>query len=190
MFNPKYRILLTSKCFPGDKAVCLGTQLISAINSIKVFLPSHIWYGADVEAVGKGAMKHQLNDIQLNAIGFDLQFIEYCSTIEQFIWGVFVCVDSNFSSQNIRGVELETEDEAFRSIACDGVQIELRAFDTSYFEIYSEEINLLTKIANLYDVKIEENKSRCLKTPALWNHMQHVPGITNQDGTPWLPIKK
>ena len=159
MFNPKFRVLITSNCFPEDKFICLGYQLISIVNSIKFFLPSHIWYGADVEAVGKGAMKHQLNDIHLNVIGADLQFIEYCSSIEQFIWGEFLCIDSNYSAQNIHGLELETEDEPFRSIPCAGIIIEIRTFDTSYFEIYSECMVLIKKIAELYDVKIEEIKS-------------------------------
>lgn len=159
MFNPKYRVLLTSKCFPRDKVVCLGTQLISIVNSIKIFLPRHIWYGADVDAVGKGAKKHNINNIQLNLIGADLQFVEYCSEIEQFIWGVFLCINSNFSSQNIQGVELETEDEPFRSITCDGVLIEIRAFDTSYFEIYSEDVALMEKLSKIYNVEIEGTDS-------------------------------
>jgi hypothetical protein len=159
MFNPKYRILLTTKCFPQDKVVCLGAQLISIIKSIKNFLPQHIWYGADVDGVGKGARKHNVNNIQLNRIGDDLHFIEYCSEIEQFIWGVFLCIDSKFSSQNIQDVELETEDDPFRSIACDGILIEIRAFDTTYFEIYSEDMELMEKLSKLYNIQIEHMRS-------------------------------
>lgn len=159
MFNPKYRILLMNKCFPRDKVVGLGTQLISIVNSIKDFLPQHIWYGANVEAVGKGAKKYNLNNIQLNVIGTDLQLIEYCSEIEQFIWGVFLCIDGNFSSQNIQGIELETEDKPFRSINCDGVLIEIRAFDTTYFGIYSEDVKLMKKISKIYNLEIENVKS-------------------------------
>lgn len=159
MFNPKYRILIRSKCFPQDKVVCLGTQLISIVNSIKNFLPEHIWYGADVDAVGKGARKYNLKGIQLNLIGADFQFIEYCSQIEQFIWGEFLCIDSNLSAQNIRNVELETEDEPFRPIDCTGVLMEIRAFDTTYFEIYSQDIELIQKISKIYNIDIECNKS-------------------------------
>lgn len=85
MFTPKYRALITSKCFPQAKVVCLGSQLISIVKSIKDLLPQHVWYGADVDAVGKGAKKHNLDNIQLGVIGNDLQFIEYCCEIEQFI---------------------------------------------------------------------------------------------------------
>jgi hypothetical protein len=155
MFKPKYRILLSSKCFPPDKFICLGKQLISIVNFIKNLLPQHIWYGADVEAVGKGAQNCNLNSVKLNAIGTDSQFIEYCSGIEQFIWGEFLCVDSNYLSQNITNVELETEDESFRPINCDGVLVEIRTFDTTFFEIYFESIELVDKISKTYNVDIE-----------------------------------
>lgn len=159
MFNPKYRILLTSKCFPQDKVIGLGTQLISIVESIKNHLLPHIWYGADVDAVGKGARKYNLNNIQLSEIGSDLQFIKYSSEIDQFIWGVFVCIDSSFASQNTQCIELETEDEAFRSINTDGILIEIRAFDTTYFEIYTEDEGLITKFSKIYNVKIEKKES-------------------------------
>lgn len=155
MFNPKYRILLTRSFFPSDKVVGLGTQLISIVNSIKNFLPQHVWYGADVQAVGKGARKYNLNDIQLNLIGNDSDFIEYCSEIDQFIWGNFACVDVRFLSNDIQHIEIETEDKSFRSIECDGVLLEIRAFDTTYFCIYAEDIKLMEMISELYNVEIE-----------------------------------
>src|SRR5437868_4024019 len=104
MFNPKYQLLITGKCFPKEKSICLGTQLISIVNILKDFLPKHMWYGADVDAMGKGAMKTNINDAQPNLIGTDLDFIQYCSGIDQFIWGVFLCIDNNFSSQNIENI--------------------------------------------------------------------------------------
>jgi hypothetical protein len=156
MFNPKYRILITSKCFPKDGVISLGTQLISIVSSIEHYLMPHLWYGADVDAVGKGARKYGLNNIQLNKIGSDLQFIEYCSEIEQFIWGVFLCIDKNFSSQNFQGIELETEDEPFRPINAKGIVMEIRTFDTTYFELYSEDEVLINELSKMYDVNIEK----------------------------------
>jgi hypothetical protein len=54
---------------------------------------------------------------------------------------------------------LETEDEPFRSINCSGVLVEIRTFDTSYFEIYLEDAVLVEKFSKLYDVEIENIKS-------------------------------
>lgn len=151
MFNPKYQILLTIKCFPEDKFICLGSQLISIVNALKDFLPKHMWYGADVDAVGKGAMQTNVNDAQLNLIGTDLDFTKYCAGIDQFIWGVFLCIDNSFSSQNIEDVELETEDQPFRSIGCNGILLEIRTFDTSYFEIYLESEEIINVICKKFN---------------------------------------
>lgn len=158
MFNPKYRISLTKKCFPEDKVVCLGHQLISIVNALKDFLPKHMWYGANVDAVGKGAMRANVNDIQLSLVGTDFEFIQYCAEIDQFIWGFFVCMDNRFLAQSIEGVELGTEDPAFRSIDCNGILLEMRTFDASYFEIYSEEkeiINIISKKFNFSDKEVK-----------------------------------
>ncbi len=156
MFNPKYRVLLTSKCFPENKFICLGRQLISLINLLGNFLPNHTWYGADVDAIGKGAMKHNLNNPQLSMIGTDSEFIKYCTNIQQFIWGVFVCIDSHISTQKIQATKLETEEEPFRPISCDGVLIEIRAFDTTFFDIYSENLQFIQQLSNIYDVVVEK----------------------------------
>lgn len=158
MFNPKYRILITSKCFPEDEVIGLGTQLISILNFVKNYIPPHIWYAADVEAVGINAEKQSFSNIQITPLGTDFQFIEYCSGIEQFIWGVFLCIDRKYSSQNVIGVELETEDKPFRSIDSDGILMEIRAFDTTYFGIYAEDLELITKIAKQYGISIEQIK--------------------------------
>ncbi len=154
MFKPKYKILITRKCFPKDNIIGLGTQLISIINSIKNILLPHTWYGADVEAIGKGTKKYNLNNINLNLIGSDSEFINYCSEIEQFIWGDFLCIDNNFTFQTFQDIELETEDKSFRPIDANGILIEIRAFDATYFEIYSDNKELITKISKIYEVKI------------------------------------
>jgi len=76
----------------------------------------------------------------------------------QFIWGVFLCIDKKYSSQNVIGVELETEDKPFRSIDSDGILMEIRAFDTTYFGIYAEDLELITKISKQYGISIEQIK--------------------------------
>lgn len=144
--------------FPTDENVGLGIQLVSIINSIKKYLAPHIWYGADVEAIGKGTKKYKLNTTYLNRIGTDLEFTEYCSEIEQFIWGVFLCIDRNFSIQNIQDIELETEDIPFRSVNANGILIEIRAFDTTYFGLYSENLDLIKNISKTYNVDFQKKE--------------------------------
>lgn len=150
MFNPKYRLLITKKCFPSDQCICLGSQLISIVNLLKKVLPIHIWYGANVNATGEGANELDINGLQLNLIGTDRQLLQYCSKISQFMCGVFLCVDRNDLPPNFQDIELETEDEPFRPISCDGILVEIRAFDTSYFEIYSEDERIIKELSEKF----------------------------------------
>ena len=155
MFNPRYRILITAESFPQDQCIGLGVQLASIVHSIGKYVPPHTWYGADVEAARKHVCKYTLNTFKPNPIGSDLEFTEYCSGVEQFIWGVFLCLGGRFSGQDIREVEIETEDDPFRPIHCNGILVEIRTFDTSYFEIYAEDFELITKISKSYSLTIE-----------------------------------
>ncbi|MDN3506643.1 MAG: hypothetical protein P0S96_05390 [Simkaniaceae bacterium] len=132
MFNPKYRKEITSEHFKEEFA-CTGAQLISVVESLKGRLSSHVWYGADLRGAGHGGLQR---------IGADSELIEYCSKVDQFLSGVFLCIDSRYTSQNFQEIALETEDPPFRPIDCEGVLLEIRAFDTSYFEIYSEDQEL------------------------------------------------
>lgn len=84
-----------------------------------------MWYGADIDVMGKKAYQFKMNSSQINLIGTDLEFIQYCEGIDQFIWGDFLCIDNNFSSQDIEKVKLITEDEEFRSIARKGILVEI-----------------------------------------------------------------
>lgn len=143
MFNPRYRLLISCKSFPADQFICLGSQLIFIVNLLKNILPAHVWYGADVDAVGEGAKELDINGFRLNLVGTDQELVQYCSKITQFIWGVFVCIDRNYSPLNFQDIQIETEDEPFRSISCAGILIEIRTFDTSYFEVYSEDEKII-----------------------------------------------
>lgn len=158
MFNPKYRILLSNECFPPDAVVCLGSQLIAVVNCIKDWLPSHLWFGADVEATGPGSIQYNRHGIRLWAVGSDQKFIEDCAVIDQFIWGVFLCVSVEYAHQT-ECVELETEDKQFRPIELNGVLLEIRAFDTTFFEIFTEDLDLATRMAEVYDVPVESTET-------------------------------
>lgn len=58
-------------------------------------------------------------------------------------------------------VELETEDEQFRSLELEGILIEIRAFDASYFELYSEDLELIKELSKIYHMEIEYAKGLC-----------------------------
>lgn len=123
--------------------MCLGTQLLSIINVVKDLLPRHMWYQADVEAVGNDGIALDIHGHHLTLIGSDFLFSRFCSEIESFYSGVFLCIDAKFSSQDIQNIELEATDDSFRPINLDGVLLEIIAFDASCFEIFSEDKKLI-----------------------------------------------
>jgi hypothetical protein len=51
MFEPKQLIQLDKKPFSHDQAVCLGSQLKSIVQTLSQLIESHIWFGADVDAL-------------------------------------------------------------------------------------------------------------------------------------------
>ncbi len=151
MFSPKYRLLLKSENFPSDSVICLGTQLVAIIDFLKDILPIHMWYGADIEATGLSVKKYDFNTHKITQCGDNSMFIQYCFGIDQFIWGVFLGLGNCFNNQDFSTCKLGTEDEPFREIELDGILIEIRTFDTSFFEIYSEDEEIIKKISQKFN---------------------------------------
>lgn len=145
LFNPKYRILLTNKCFPRDNFICLGSQLKSIIEKLSELIEPHIWFCADVDALSPMPEKLGIDSFGLKKIGDDSSLINLCENINQFLSGAFIAVREK--NQNLKCSDLcvGTEDKRFRLLDLEGVLIEIRAFDTSYFELYSENEVLMKK---------------------------------------------
>ena len=136
IFNPNCRILITSKTFLKGGVICLGRQLVCIINFLKALFPEHVWYGADVDGIGENTASSPLRNIQPSLIGTASDFAAYCLKIDQFMSGVFLCIDYRYRTESLQNIELETEDEPYRAIEGIGILLEIRAFDTTYFEIY------------------------------------------------------
>jgi hypothetical protein len=154
MFKPKFQILLKKENFYPDEVVCLGSQLITIVDFIKIIQIPHIWYSADVDAFGKLPSELGIDSFFMRKIGDDSSLIQICSEINQFLSGVFFAIDAKYANQKIDFVEVGTEDEKFRPMDIDGVLIEIRAFDTSFFELYSDNEIIIKKIAEKFNVEI------------------------------------
>lgn len=148
MFQPKFQILIQKENF-NDNFICLGSQLITIINFLKDVLLPHIWYAADIDVLGETLIDYSFF---LKKIGDDSILIDICAKIDQFLSGIFVAIDNRILNPNIEQIEVGTEDKRFRSLPLDGVLIEIRAFDTSFFEIYTEDEGIIKKLANKFNV--------------------------------------
>jgi hypothetical protein len=154
MFEPKFLIEFTPI---HDGATCLGSQLITIVEFLKTELKTHAWYAADVDAFSDLPSERGVNTWKLGKIGNDECLIEFCKEIHQFIWGVFIAVDSEWAGQDTSQLEIATESDLFRPIDLDGVLVEIRTFDTSYFQIYSEDEHLMNRLARKFGAEIESN---------------------------------
>ena len=80
-----------------------------------------------------------IDSFQLRKIGDSHSLINICENIDQFLSGVFIAVKEKNQNFKCQDLYIGTEDEQFRSLNFDGILIEIRAFDTSYFELYSDD---------------------------------------------------
>ena len=157
MFAPKYLMRLDKKIFSHDQIVCLGSQLKSIIQNLSLLIEPHVWFGADVDALSPIPQKLGIDSFQLRKIGDSYSLINLCENIDQFLSGVFIAIKEK--SQNFISSEIfvGTEDEQYRSLNLDEIIIEIRAFDTSYFEVYSDSLILMEKLSKIYKTKINKN---------------------------------
>jgi len=159
MFEPKYLIRLNQKAFLHDQVVCLGSQLHSIIKIVNDLIEPHIWFGADIDAISPIPEKLGIDSFQLRKIGDNFSLMNLCRNIDQFLSGVFLAVKEKNQNVKCHDFNIGTEDEQFRPLSIDGVLLEIRAFDTSYFELYSDDIFLMEKISKIYKIKIEHFKT-------------------------------
>lgn len=158
MFEPKYLIRLDKKAFSHDQVVCLGSQLKSIIKSLSELIEPHVWFGADVDAISPIPKKLGVDSFQLRKIGNSHSLINLCENIDQFLSGVFIAVKEKNQNFKCSDLCVETEDEQFRSFNLDGILIEIRAFDTSCFEVYSDNSILIEALSKIYKTKIDHFK--------------------------------
>ncbi|MCH9609381.1 MAG: hypothetical protein S4CHLAM45_05220 [Chlamydiales bacterium] len=155
MFGPKYLIRLDKKAFSRDQFVCLGSQLKAIIKTLSELIEPHVWFGADIDAISPMPKKLGIDSFQLRKIGDSYSLINLCENINQFLSGVFIAVKEKKRNFEYSELRVGTEDERFRSLNLDGVLIEIRAFDTSYYELYSDNLILIEKLSKIYEIKID-----------------------------------
>jgi hypothetical protein len=100
-----------------------------------------------------------IDSFELRKIGNIHSLINLCENINQFLSGVFIAVKEKNKNSKCSDLRVGTEDEQFRPLHLDGILIEIRAFDTSYFEVYSDNFDLTGKLSKIYKIKIDHFKS-------------------------------
>jgi hypothetical protein len=152
MFKPKYLMRLKNE-FSADSAMCLGSQLKSIVRNVDQLMESPSWLGADVDAISPIPKQLGIDSFRLKKIGNSDSLINLCENINQFLSGVFIAV-KNHETCEYPDTYIGTEDEEFRALNLDGVFLEIRTFDTSYFEMYFESNILLKDVSKIYPLDL------------------------------------
>lgn len=139
-----------------NTVACLGLQLQGILGVITQEYPDLIWYVADINAVQVMPDDITRSDPAPKYIGSKERIIDFAGLFDQFLTGVFLAVPME-SHTRMPNQMYVTEDLPFRKI--DPAVLEIRAFDTSYFEIYSTEKHILTRLSLVYHVSIIHQKS-------------------------------
>ncbi|MBT4936677.1 hypothetical protein HON22_02055 [Candidatus Peregrinibacteria bacterium] len=130
---------------------CLGKQVLKIINAAKPFTEDCFWYTGDVLITG---LASDLQSGEVNTTKkFD--FKDLCTLLEkasefQFMSGVFIAKLKNLKIN--LNQKLETEE--MKTIQIQDAIIEIRIFDTSYFEVYTKNKELKKALQEKFKVEI------------------------------------
>lgn len=138
--------------FFNEELSCLGSQFAEILTSIKDYTESHDWYVFDVLGTSSSPL-HELfheNSQELCVLSTD-KLMDKIKKVIQFESGVFMAV------QKEKKIEWDfehlPETEANEGIQHSLADIEIRTFDYSFFEIYSNNIEVKKTILNHFQRK-------------------------------------
>jgi len=127
----------------GDKLSCEGYQLVELLTWL-VRYRDGIWYIGDLTFNEFQPALEKYNSATPLLAGNTNYLIDMINPETQLFSGVFLLFTEE--QQNINIIDIDTEADVFENFANEILQI--RAFDTSYFEVYSSDRLLINNIKN------------------------------------------
>ena len=135
-----YDLQLVGKRINGNDVSCTGSQLVSILEQLLTRLKNCNWYIADISTnTTLPNLKLQKDNSVLKA-GKTEDLIYFAEQVDQFLSGIFLAVPTSIVDPSWNR-SFDTEDELTNNL--DNALLEIRAFDTTYFEIYSADLSLL-----------------------------------------------
>ncbi|EHQ90118.1 hypothetical protein DesyoDRAFT_3080 [Desulfosporosinus youngiae DSM 17734] len=132
----EYSFLLGKEQFSAE-LICLGDQLGKILNCIKYELRNHCWFVFDVFGSSHTLMSCLFPQDQAGIclINTTEELIEKVKKVIQFERGVFIAFPIN--KEVLWKKNLLPQTEALEGLHHPESEIEIRAFDYSYFEVYT-----------------------------------------------------
>jgi hypothetical protein len=144
-------IQLTGEQIDGEIASCTGSQLVRILKILKEYHQDLDWYIADISAnqILANSFAPTKDDVP-RRVGNIEQLINLSEQVDQFFSGIFLAISEVIPSPQWNR-SFVTEDCPTEDLG--DALIEIRAFDTTYFEIYSSDRSLIESIAQRFHAK-------------------------------------
>jgi len=141
----------------GIQVSCEGEQLRDILYKLDVLLEDLqlTWYAANVFPNITPKKFPKWGEFSLCKIGTTQELRRWCVLVSQFDAGVFLAYPKG--SFPVEGIEIGTEDEKFRDM--NNAYLEIRAFDVTCYEIFTNDYDLLTLLKCYYGGELSENPS-------------------------------
>ena len=152
---PEYIIEIKQRDF-----ACLGEELAEIVSCIEPYCKEGIWYAAHLDTTSGDNLKiERYTDFHPLKLGTSTELIALAKTIGQFLSGVFLLSprDQGSELQN----DLDTEGEYFRDLG-DAI-VEIRAFDTTVYQVYSNCDQILHALAEKFGRQIQTREETLQK---------------------------
>lgn len=132
-------ITLSGEQINGDRICCTGDQLATVLKGLKPLLKDEQWFITDIAANHVFTLARTPTESNVVNIGGIEDLIHFALQIDQFLSGIFLAVPSHLHPNWNRS--FDTEGEPTNDLG-DAI-LEIRAFDTSYFELHTSTPQLL-----------------------------------------------
>lgn len=143
MFEKKLDPLrLTGQVLDKQPFSCTGKQLAVLLHAMSPWVRTGKWYIFDVSTNSRTLEFLKTKEEIREAVTLE-ELTSASIHVEQFLSGVFIAVPTNAKYPDGRPNFL-TEDDPPNHIG--NAIVEIRAFDTSYFEVYSESLGLMSHL--------------------------------------------
>ncbi|MBI1927087.1 hypothetical protein HYR99_22945 [Candidatus Poribacteria bacterium] len=136
----------------GQPVCCTGTQLISILKVLENQLSECSWYVADISTNHPLPVIFQTNT-EPTRLGNTATVITACQQCDQFLTGIFLAVPDIVTHPRWSRI-FETLDEPFGDVG--PAVLEIRAFDTTFFEIYSSDKERLQTLCDKFASQLVE----------------------------------
>ena len=142
---------LSGEAVNGRRLCGLGSQLARIVTLASAVLGEVVWYGADVEIVGNSSLASLISSPAPYPVGQSRQLVAFAESVDQFLRGVFLAVKVEKSHPQFRSY-VDTEDPVDADLG-DAI-LEVRAFDTTCFEMLTKDKGVADSLAQAFGVKV------------------------------------